>query len=121
MAVPAQRNRVETATWVGLLLPPLAWSAYVFVAWFLVPVACDADVGFVLHLFAAASLALAAAGLAVSLRTFRRGNEQGWEDAPGMGVGRLLPSVALLLGLLFTVGLVLLWLFTIFISPCERG
>ena len=114
-------DRVPAAAWVGLVLPALGWGTYVFVAWFLVPLACDAGADWLLNLFAAGSLAVAAVGVVFSLRALRRARGSGLPDTAGVRVGRLIPAVAVLLSVLFVLGIVLLWSFTIFISPCERG
>ncbi len=116
---PSTRLGSTPAAWAGLVLAPLAWVVYVFVGWFLVPVACDAGFGSLMHLFAAAAFAVALVGLVAGLRSLRSRENGGSYELSGGG-GGFLPHVAVLMSALFVFGIVVLWSFNI-IDPCGRA
>ncbi len=106
--------------WAGLVLAPLAWVIYVFVAWFLVPLACDAGFASLMHLFAASALVVALAGLVAGVRSLRAREDARRYETSGGGEDRFLPQVAVLVSTLFLFGIVVLWSFNM-VDPCARA
>lgn len=92
-----------------------SWLVALVAGWVLNPVACGRDATWVLHLLAAASAALAASALAVSLRA--RGRIGDGTGAAGGRAAFMLRSGIWLNSLALLV-IALMWLLIAFVEPC---
>jgi hypothetical protein len=113
-------ERGLAAQWVGLLLAPAAFFLHLQFAYAIVPWACRHQNDFWIHASGIAAVVLAAIGMLVAWRVWRR---DGGDD-PGEGYGippraRFLGVTGLGVSALITLILAAQWVAAFFISACE--
>lgn len=106
--------RSDAALLFAVLGGQTAWLVDVFASWALVPVACNAEALWLLHLVAVAAGAVAAAALAMSISAARRlaGDTESSRHRFMAGVGIGLNALAL-------VVIAFMWVLLFFVDPCQ--
>ena len=111
------------SVWFVLLAPPVAWFTALSAGYFMVAWACGSAAGrAALHGSVLAMLAVGVAAAVVGLRAWRRHGEA-W---PGEGPEpttrtRFLSVVGTLGAMLFSLAILIFWVATLSLSPCEPG
>lgn len=108
--------------WFGLLAGPAAWLVHLNVSYALVRYVCASGSGWLLHLGTLAMLALAAAGVLVALRSWRRIDEPTVTGGAGtLGRTRFMALGGMALSGFFLLVILLAWLPDLILSPCVPG
>ena len=102
----------------ALVLAPVAWATYVTIGWVLPAVACETGVHASLHAAGAVALLASLAGVAAGVGELRAsGGRAG--DGSGPSQRRFLLVLGIAVSGLFAFGVVIVWLFTIGLHPCD--
>ena len=106
--------------WIAFLLAPVTFFSHLQVAYALVPWSCARGTTLWLHVAGALSVALAAAGVALSWRVWsREGHDEPGEHGGPAPRGRLIALSGLMMGALFVLLLGGQWLAVWMVSPCQ--
>lgn len=111
--------RLRTALW----LPPAAWFLALVGTYALVPWACTNAVGRAgLHLVSLGTLTLVGAGLLAAWKSrHAAGGGRPDQEESAAEPGRFLPTLALLVGVLFAAIIVVQWIAILLLDPCVPG
>ncbi|WP_349369793.1 hypothetical protein [Salinarimonas sp.] len=96
------------ALWAGWALGPLAWALHQNASFWIIPALCEGDTLWPLWTISAVTLAIAAAGGAISYRAFRRLGD-GWPRGEGGDVparSRFLAAAGVAIAALSVLGIV---------------
>ena len=106
--------------WFGLLVPPAAFLLNLELAYALVPTACAATGGVIIHLVHAVCLLLALAGGVVAWRTWKTVGA-GWPGEEGGRVARsrFMAGSGVLGSGLFALVILAQWIPSFVLSPCQ--
>jgi hypothetical protein len=117
-AIQERRDNITLA--VAYFLPPVAALLQLEVAYLSVPHACRHGTAVQLHVESAVALLLALGGVWVAWRAWSAAGG-GWdaEGADPAARTRFLAAIALLLGALFALVIVSMWLPILFLDPCR--
>ena len=99
--------------WIGVLAGPLAWTAHLLVAYFLVGVVCTTGLGLVIHLATLVTVVAALAGGVFAYGMFRRGDLTPGSHFAALG--------GVLLSAMFVFAIVMESLPTFGVGPCTNG
>jgi hypothetical protein len=127
-SVKAKKNDKEFETplselllWVGVLLPPLAWSVYLETVYLFSDYGCKNLNFFPNHLVSIAALIISLLGLAVAWSNWQKSGST-WPDEGSGSVARsrFMSALGLLTGSLFSVLIFAQWLPTLLGVPCGK-
>jgi hypothetical protein len=108
------------ALWSGLLIAPFAFLLNLQVSYMLVPFVCATGRGLWLHIAAGGSLILAALGLLISWRNWKKAGRE-WQSAAGSitARSRFLSVMGLLMSGIFCLAILAQWIANFIIGPCQ--
>lgn len=105
--------------WFGFLAGPAAWFLHLNISYSLVRYICFSGAGWLLHLTTLATLLLAAAGMWVAWRSWKRIGEPDVTSGPGtLGRTRFMALGGLMLSGFFTAIVLLAWIPDFLLHPC---
>lgn len=114
-----RRGRGIATLWFAVLAPPLAWMLGLNAGYGLVRVACARNSNLSLHLVSLATLLLALAGGWVAWRAWNRtGRQAPGEEGGTLARSRMMAVLGLMGGALFSLGIILQWVASLFFNPC---
>lgn len=108
------------ALWIGALLPPVAFLINLEVAYALVPTACSSGTALPVHLVHLACLSLAIGGGLVAWRRWvAEGKLWPGEEGGASARSRFMAGVGVLLSGLFVLVIVVQWIPSFLLDPCQ--
>lgn len=117
-----EAGRGIVALWFGLLAGPLAWFLHLNVSYSLVRLICLQGGRGLIEIATLTSLLLAAAGVWVALRSWRRiGRPEVTTGSGSFGRSRFMAAGGLGLSGFFFLVILVAWLPGLFLNPCPGG
>lgn len=116
-----EKPESELLQWVGLLLPPLAWSVALEVLYLLTDYGCATTNFLPNHIVSAGALVLSLLGGFIAWTNWQRSGGEWPSDASGpIPRSRFMAALGLLTSALFSALIIAQWLPTILGVPCVK-
>ena len=117
--IPFREPRHHFKMWIALLAGPVAWIIGLAAKYAIVPFACGATSSLGLHLVSVVTLTIAVYGGVLGWQLWQQSAKEWPDDAPSPVVRtRFMAVMALMSGVLFSLGIIAQWITSAFLHPC---